>query len=213
MAKEIALTGQFSKTGKPGGLLKGGYYGGKEIPRRKAPEPIALSGLFSRTGKPGGPLVKGTRDGVWKPQVGEKVLYGNRPCTVRHVYDYTADLKTEDGFKLQGILISKMKPYSSANDSVRKAPARLHRALDRVMDARRVKDDGESDRGSYNSSPKVRGRSTCKNCGEPIVNRGGWRHDTSGALAICKNGKTYAEPSSAKDSVPQDCLDLGTLAL
>lgn len=46
--------------------------------------------------------------------VGDKVLYGNRPCTVVHAYGDTLDLKTTDGFKQLGVAISKVKAMDAA---------------------------------------------------------------------------------------------------
>jgi hypothetical protein len=50
---------------------------------------------------------------------GDKVLYGNRPCTVLHVYSDTLDLKTQDGYKQLGVSVSKVRPYAKATDSRR----------------------------------------------------------------------------------------------
>ena len=64
----------------------------------------------------------------WKPEIWDKVLYGNRPCTVMHVYGESADLRTEDGFKLLGIKIERMKPYEPAKDRAARdvEPVRVH---------------------------------------------------------------------------------------
>ena len=160
---------------------------------------------------------------MWIPRIGEKVLYGNRPCIVVHVYDTTADLRTEDGYKLLGINITSMKPYKSqitANDSVRKAPARLHRALDAVLDARpaRAKDSSSA---FFKPGDKVYINRTGKEgvivmvLAEPHgdneyhVNVGG-RMLTLPETALEEKSTRGAK---VKDRIPQDCLDLGTLAL
>ena len=87
-------------------------------------------------------------------------------------------------------------PTWKATDSARKAPARLHRALDAVLDAQpaRARDDEEG---------------VCAKCGKPIIYKGPtqpWLHKRFADGKVCGT-------ALAKDRIPADCLDLGTLAL
>ena len=47
---------------------------------------------------------------------GQTVLYGGRPCIVIHMYSDTVDLKTQDGYKLLGVKMSKLKSHVRATD-------------------------------------------------------------------------------------------------
>jgi hypothetical protein len=53
---------------------------------------------------------------------GDKVLYGNRPCTVLHVYADTIDLKTTDGYKQLGVKVDKVKPYDREAQDIAPIP-------------------------------------------------------------------------------------------
>lgn len=48
---------------------------------------------------------------------GDTVLYGNRLCTVLHVYADTLDLKTQDGYKQLGVKMSNVRQYNRATDA------------------------------------------------------------------------------------------------
>ena len=88
-----------------------------------------------------------------------------------------------------------------------KAPARLHRALDRVMDARRVKDDESRKDSPHGFKPTPNDDFICRVCGKTAM------HPLHYKPVKVFAGKRDAGYSSAKDRVPADCFDLGTLAL
>jgi hypothetical protein len=51
-------------------------------------------------------------------QEGAHVLYAGKPCIVIHMYADTVDLKTQEGYKLLGVKMSKLKPdYGKAKDA------------------------------------------------------------------------------------------------
>jgi predicted DNA-binding WGR domain protein/predicted RNA-binding Zn-ribbon protein involved in translation (DUF1610 family) len=51
-------------------------------------------------------------------QEGAHVLYAGKPCIVIHMYADTVDLKTQEGYKLLGVKMSKLKPdYGKAKDT------------------------------------------------------------------------------------------------
>ena len=102
-----------------------------------------------------------------------------------------------------------------AKDSARKAPARLHRALDRVMDARgKAKDavEGPYDVGYYDKATGI------MYSRDVVITAGSWDEAMRKAKAGARPGEELYRVSPreknavwAKDRVPQDCLDLGTL--
>jgi hypothetical protein len=103
-------------------------------------------------------------------------------------------------------------PTWKATDSVRKAPARLHRALDAVLDARpvRAKDRDEEFMTSRELAEEI-GKLSCAIKSNRTERYGGNEKDAELELARLK--KLLVKKSSAKDRIPADCLDLGTLAL
>ena len=109
-----------------------------------------------------------------------------------------------------------------ATDSARKAPARLHRALDRVMDARSVRDTYvptdktiyeahlvSPDYPAHKNSPAGERAWAAKQKAYPGL--------TGEALWAKPMPRDYPKYGSSlgrgKDRIPADCLDLGTLAL
>ena len=117
-------------------------------------------------------------------------------------------------------------PTWKATDSARKAPARLHRALDAVLDSARVRDSASTEQvlksvgfrrvgGSGDSDDwekGVVGVTTSKSTDEWWFFPGGWDEGGrggKGATAL----QTRVGGSRGKDRIPADCLDLGTLAL
>ena len=103
-----------------------------------------------------------------------------------------------------------------ATDSARKAPARLHRALDAVLDRAKAR-DGERELfkvGDHVKSDLGTGvvrRVRIDDNGRPIYTVFmDDPHATASGILYARNQELKA---AAKDRIPADCLDLGTLAL
>jgi hypothetical protein len=106
--------------------------------------------------------------------------------------------------------------WKTAKDSSRKAPARLHRALDAVLDARPVRAKDTVDVGEYKGwKIKQTGARVFEASKSGEVTQGDVTLD--GVKRMIERYMSGSGPNTkahqGKDCVPQDCLDLGTLAL
>ena len=104
----------------------------------------------------------------------------------------------ERNYYKMGYLVREKK----ATDSTRKAPARLHRALDAILDARPARD----------AVTENQERAEMARLGGMARREAYWRELEKPENKNASPTKA-AKLMGAKDRIPADCLDLGTLAL